>query len=95
MKKSYTSDWNKISRQVRKESRNRCTNCKKKDKPKTYGRLEVHHIDGNKRNNARKNLVALCLKCHKTYQNYRLNQMAFITPEWVIRHRRYIKQRSS
>ena len=27
--------------------------------------LEMHHIDGNRKNNDRSNRVILCMKCHK------------------------------
>ena len=33
--------------------------------------LEVHHIDGNKRNNDESNLTLLCPNCHSYTDNYR------------------------
>lgn len=35
-----------------------CSVCHKKD------RLVVHHVDGNRENNQRKNLIPLCYSCH-------------------------------
>jgi len=46
-------------RQVLSEQRWRCAVCKT-DK----GPLFLHHVDGNARNNVRKNLVGLCADCH-------------------------------
>lgn len=36
-----------------------CKNCGKE------GRLEIHHVDGNRRNNEDENLIAICPSCHK------------------------------
>lgn len=36
-----------------------CKNCGKE------GRLEIHHKDGNRRNNEDENLIAICPSCHK------------------------------
>ena len=33
--------------------------------------LELHHIDGDKKNNARENLMLLCPNCHTQTPNYR------------------------
>ena len=40
---------------------NKCENCKY-DKHKEI--LEVHHIDGNRKNNSLENLIILCPNCH-------------------------------
>jgi len=89
----YNSTWKQTSWQVRDEANHCCTNCGHKDVPYSCRRLEVHHIDRNKRNDARENLVALCLKCHREYQNYNLAQMAFDEPIWVTKHREDMKRR--
>ena len=36
-----------------------CKICKKES------RLEIHHVDGNRRNNENENLIAICASCHK------------------------------
>jgi predicted HNH restriction endonuclease len=33
--------------------------------------LEVHHVDGNNKNNDQSNLQVLCLNCHGKTHNYR------------------------
>lgn len=36
-----------------------CKICKKES------RLEIHHVDGNRRNNENENLISICASCHK------------------------------
>jgi ribosomal protein L31 len=42
-------------------SENKCEDCKLND----FRTLEVHHLDGNRKNNDISNLVLLCANCHK------------------------------
>lgn len=87
MSNDRNSGWNEISFQVREEAGHRCTNCDMPDIPKSCYQLEVHHIDGNKRNDARENLVALCMQCHQTWQNFRLANLMFLPPpKWLRKH---------
>jgi len=44
---------------VKRRQFNRCATCDRDDVP-----LQVHHIDGNWRNNALHNLIGLCPDCH-------------------------------
>lgn len=41
----------------------RCHICKIKNED--YRFFDVHHLDGNNKNNSRKNLVLLCPNCHR------------------------------
>lgn len=60
----YAPEWKRIARQVREEARYTCERCG--ERRKRWGRaLHVHHIDKNKLNNERTNLVALCAPCHR------------------------------
>jgi 5-methylcytosine-specific restriction endonuclease McrA len=86
MKQNYTPDWPQISLMIRQAANHRCTNCGHKDMPKTRYQLEVHHIDADKLNNSHDNLVALCLRCHRTFQDFRpSSQLCFWSPIWWIR----------
>ena len=36
------------------------------------GALQIHHIDGNKKNNSIENQIVLCSNCHLTYHQNRI-----------------------
>ena len=63
-KDDYTSDWNEISKKVRKENNYICSKCKTDYSSEKY-LLHVHHKDGVKWNNNSINLDVLCYKCHR------------------------------
>ena len=67
--KDYPDNWKWLSKQVRKRNDNKCELCDAENgKPhwKTGSKvvLTVHHIDGDKKNNSERNLIALCQRCH-------------------------------
>ena len=68
----YSDEFNKrLKRKIRNRENFSCKICNKTEK-ELKRRLDIHHIDYNKKNNNENNLVALCHKCHmKT--NYRRN----------------------
>lgn len=51
----------KLRESILRRDSNRCTVCRTRDK------LNVHHMDGNKENNIKKNLITLCHSCHSRY----------------------------
>lgn len=68
-KKKYPKEWSLISKSVIAKVNNKCELCNADNhKPhwKTNSKvvLTVHHIDGNKNNNSKYNLIALCQRCH-------------------------------
>jgi hypothetical protein len=84
--KNYISDWQsekiiseteQISSHIRRylleKFDNSCSNCKFNQNNKFTGNsiLEVHHIDGNHKNNFEENLTLLCPNCHAMTENFR------------------------
>ncbi|MEL4394699.1 HNH endonuclease [Shewanella algae] len=61
---SYTPDWASISSKLRAELDYTCEQCGV-NLAATPKLLHVHHISGNKADNSRSNLRALCADCHK------------------------------
>jgi hypothetical protein len=67
--KKYAPDWKEISKLIIEKAGFRCELCDAaQGSPhwKTGSRvvLTTHHIDGNPKNNAHLNLIALCQRCH-------------------------------
>lgn len=65
LKDGYTVDWKQISWARREMDGYKCQNCEiDLSNYDDQFFLEVHHIDGNKTNNAKYNLKSLCVLCH-------------------------------
>jgi 5-methylcytosine-specific restriction endonuclease McrA len=67
--KNYPDDWKLISKAVIKKAGNKCELCNADNYEshwKTGSKvvLTVHHIDCDKNNNSKFNLIALCQRCH-------------------------------
>ena len=83
----YTLHWEHISRLFRESKNWQCEDChvSLRDKP-VY--LHVHHRDGNKNNNSRVNLQALCIACHATIPHHQhLKQQSEYTEYIDWRHK--------
>ena len=63
----YSHEFNRyLKEEIRSRDNNKCKLCKKYQiKPK----LDVHHIDENKNNNSKKNLISMCHYCHIVLHN--------------------------
>lgn len=67
-KQDYDLKFNKqLREEIRKRDNYTCQECsitEKELKKKFHKKLDVHHIDYNKKNNKKKNLISLCKSCH-------------------------------
>ncbi len=60
----YSPDFNnKLKKNIRERDNYTCQVCMEKENGR---KLCTHHIDYNKLNNVKNNLISLCLKCHVT-----------------------------
>lgn len=73
----YSSEFNgKLKYSIRKRDNNTCQLCKKTEK--NNGRkLDVHHIDYNKKNSVPSNLISLCHDCNSVVNSDRNFWMIF------------------
>jgi len=60
-----------IKARLIKERKHKCEHCGLSKWLSQKIGLELHHIDGNNRNNVRENLQLLCPNCHYTTDNFR------------------------
>lgn len=74
--KVFSKSWDDLSEDYKKvrvklEQNNKCAFCNLDEWRGAKLLLELDHIDGNRMNNARDNLRALCPNCHTTTETYR------------------------
>lgn len=67
-KNDYTDDWKSIANIVKTDAGWACVRCHHPHDVGAGRMLTVHHFDGDKANNARWNLMALCQACHLSVQ---------------------------
>ncbi|MEC4050920.1 HNH endonuclease signature motif containing protein [Flavobacterium sp. SUN046] len=61
----YVKDWQQISKKFRIKNEYTCNKCSIKISKKIDQRfIQVHHKNGDKKNNTEKNLQCLCILCH-------------------------------
>ncbi|WP_420546835.1 HNH endonuclease [Curvivirga sp.] len=76
---NYTSDWAKISENVRRAAQWKCDKCGV-ELSKHRSLLHVHHKDGNRGNNNKFNLQPLCCICHK---DQAFHENMYIKPDHI------------
>jgi len=67
-KGEYTEDWPNISKTLKEKWNFCCERCGHIHHTETGHVLTVHHLDGDKGNNADWNLACLCQRCHLQVQ---------------------------
>lgn len=60
--RGYDRSWRRIRQQAMIEAGGLCADCK--EQGRYAAATEVHHADGNSKNNTPGNLVPLCKECH-------------------------------
>src|SRR5689334_12883829 len=65
----YSDDWPELSKQLREEMDYCCQSCGISLKSNPH-LLHVHHIDRNKGNNRRHNLLVVCAFCHSRFPDH-------------------------
>lgn len=85
-----TSPWQSLPisekrRRILAEQKGCCLGCGISDWLGKKLTLELHHIDGDKRNNDRENLCMLCPNCHSQTPNYRMKGKRIVTIDGVAR----------
>ena len=85
---AYPNDWADIALKVKQKAGFKCENCGHPDAPRDGYTLTVHHINGDKANNAYWNLAALCQRCHLSIQaRFSPGQLPLLdSPRWLRRH---------
>ena len=87
----YTPDWPAVARQIKEAAGWCCEHCTQPHDPPAGYTLTVHHLDGDKRNNDPRNLVALCQRCHLRIQAHFLPGQLWLPglprPAWMVARR--------
>jgi len=67
---TYPPNWLQLAYKVKVAVDWKCERCGHQHSPGCGYTLTVHHLDGNRENNALWNLAALCQRCHLHIQQF-------------------------
>lgn len=77
----YAPDWKSIATAIKDAAGWKCVRCGHAHEPETGHTLTVHHLDGDKSNNAWWNTPALCQRCHLSIQS-----RVVMARTWLLPH---------
>ena len=67
----YPPEFNeKLRERIRERDGRKCVGCNKTEN-ELRKKCDVHHVDGNKYNNAEENLISYCARCHHNITDHR------------------------
>ena len=73
-----------IKKHLLEEREHKCECCQQTEWLGKEIPLQVHHIDGDRKNNTRKNLMLLCPNCHSITENWCGKNKTNVTDEEII-----------
>lgn len=77
----YSIEFNEnLKEQVRNRDKRICQICKNDKKQNNNRKLTIHHIDSNKKNCKKENLLTLCLSCNNKVS---FNTLGLYHWEWI------------
>lgn len=82
----YAPDWKSIATSIKDAAGWKCVRCGHAHEPATGHTLTVHHLDGDKANNAWWNTPALCQRCHLSIQG-----RVIMARPWLYEHSDWFK----
>jgi hypothetical protein len=87
----YSPNWPETAKRIKDAAGWKCERCKHPHDVESSHVLTVHHLDGDKSNNADWNLAALCQRCHlKVQARVKMDQLFFDqiidVSEWFVPH---------
>ncbi len=77
----YTADWPDVAKAAKDAAGWRCERCRHVHDYDAGYVLTVHHLDGDKGNNAAWNLAVLCQRCHLSIQG-----KVDMAQGWMLEH---------
>jgi hypothetical protein len=83
---TYASDWKEIATAIKDAAQWRCVRCDHPHEPEAGYTLTVHHLDGDKSNNAWWNTPALDQRCHLHIQS----KVVMARP-WMLEHSEWFR----
>ena len=81
----YTKDWQEVSIKNREKHSYTCEKCGVQVSPFETEYMQVHHKNGNKRDNSSSNLQCLCIKCHSEVDSTHIHNFSSESQRLLIK----------